>query len=904
MDPTATLRSLIIAATLLTSRSSDAQPVFIPDTNFRAVLSTFVPGAIDVDGFLDPQHPAVLDLETMGFQWPPSASQPTLPMDLTGIDALSNLEQLTIYCCHIDGMILAVFDDVVVTVPAWPANLRKLTLWFGTYLSLPPWPGALEELELDLPSGPSELPPLPATLERISLKAGEDLLVLPELPAGIHHVTLEAPEDNSVPALPFSIDTLSIVGFGPAGVAAWPGSLVSFSLTSIDQWTALPAWPSGATSVTINNADGLSALPAWPGALVRLSLSTCSGITGLPDFNSGLVDLTLSNLGALTALPDYPATVEELFIGGLGVAELPDWPPLVEHIRIGQIMPSLLSVPDFPDDVRYITTTGDLPAITALPAWPDSLRELVMYSSSIVELPPFPSHMTVLRIGDMPNLQCLPFLPESLSWFFSMVPGLCLPNIPAGLSHMEVGPDQFIPLTTSMLCTVLNSTCDFLNPVATGSVYWDQNANGVHDGGEPGYPFSSINAQPGNITYGVPSTGDYALPLPFDQYILTASSNNPYVTSISPASHDAPFATTTDVDAGNDFGVVLQPDMQDLNIDLMGPWGRPGFETWGSITCGNIGSTEQPCTVTLQLDANQSWVSSDPIPTNVTGSTITWDLADLGIGQTRHISLTVYTDVAVPLGTQLIHTATIGEVSSDETPADNTATSYAVVDGSWDPNDKRVEPATLTPTEVTAGEEVIYTIRFQNTGTYQADRVIITDELSSNLQWSTMRLINSSHSCTWVLSNEGLLRFTFDPIFLPDSTSDEPNSHGFVRFAMKPVSDLLLGESVSNTANIYFDFNDPVITNEAMFSVESSTAVDPVGDVTPSGVETWPNPVENRLYVKGAEGRNVEVQDVTGRVVLRERSAGALHSLDVRSLMSGGYTVRIPGVGARVFIKR
>ena len=895
---TTALHSSTLVLGSVMSLVTSAQTVFIPDTHLRAQLSLWAPGAVDSDGFLDPQHPSVLAKSWLSVE----AEDGWDPVDLTGLEALDQLDSLYVTFIHQDGsIILASFDTVQISVPAWPSDLTKMSLRNGTYTSLPAWPAGLATLDYELPSGPSSLPALPATLTELRMVVGEALITMPDLPEGLQRVTLTGPTDLEVPALPMSITELIISGFGPTGVTAWPDALQQITITAVPTWSSVPVWPPDLGDLSIQSANDLTTLPAWPNSLTKLSISSCSGITSLPGFNSGLVDISLSSLGALTALPDYPATVEELQLGGLSVTALPEWPPLVEHIRIGQTMPNLLALPDFPADVRYITITGDLPTITALPSWPDSLRELTLYSVSIDEIPALPSHITALQIADLPNLQCLPFLPPSLSWFYNMVPGLCLPNMPAGLSHIEVAPDVGVPVTTSMLCNVLNSTCDFLNPVATGTVYWDQNANGVRDGGEPGYPFSTINAQPGNITYGVPSIGDYALPLPFDQYTLTASSSNPYVQSISPASHGAPFMTSTDVDTGNDFGVVLQPDVQDLNIDLMGPWGRPGFETPGGITCANIGSTEQPCTVIFQLDANQSWVSSDPAPTSVNGNTVTWDIADLGIGQTRHISFTVYTDVTVPLGTQLVHTAAVGDPANDETPEDNSATSIAGVDGSWDPNDKRVEPATLGPVEVLAGEELIYTIRFQNTGTYQADRVIITDQLSEDLQWNTMRFINSSHPCTWVLSGDGLLRFTFEPIFLPDSTSDEPNSHGHVRFAMKPVSDLMLGESVGNIANIYFDYNEPVITNEAVFTVEQSTGIAAAAE---GDVRLWPNPAEHVLYVEGAANTMIEITDVTGRILLRHHGAGDPCVVDVAGLAPGGYALRVKGRAAKPFVKR
>ena len=276
---------------------------------------------------------------------------------------------------------------------------------------------------------------------------------------------------------------------------------------------------------------------------------------------------------------------------------------------------------------------------------------------------------------------------------------------------------------------------------------------------------------------------------------------------------------------------------------------------------------------------------------------IHWNFSQLQVGETRTIHFTVYTDPSVPAGTPLEHSASLPPIAIDMTSWNNTVNVNTEVESSFDPNDKLVESGVIEPDGVLGGDELVYTIRFQNTGTYLADRVIITDTLSEDLEWNTMRFISSSHPCTWVLSGDGLLRFTFEPIMLPDSTADEPNSHGFVRFAMKPV-DLLPGESVGNIANIYFDFNEPVITNEAVFSMELSTAISSFRDVTPSGPEVWPNPASDHLTLTGTStGERIEVLDVTGRSVERLSALAERTSWDVSRLLPGSYTVRLVGEG-------
>ena len=57
------------------------------------------------------------------------------------------------------------------------------------------------------------------------------------------------------------------------------------------------------------------------------------------------------------------------------------------------------------------------------------------------------------------------------------------------------------------------------------------------------------------------------------------------------------------------------------------------------------------------------------------------------------------------------------------------------------------------------------------------------------------------------------MRFNFPNINLPDSTNDEPNSHGYVQFSIKLHDSIPLGTALSNTSFIYFDFNPPVQTN-------------------------------------------------------------------------------------------
>ncbi len=134
--------------------------------------------------------------------------------------------------------------------------------------------------------------------------------------------------------------------------------------------------------------------------------------------------------------------------------------------------------------------------------------------------------------------------------------------------------------------------------------------------------------------------------------------------------------------------------------------------------------------------------------------------------------------------------------------------------GSFDPNDKQGFPTGVGDDHnIRPGQAIDYLIRFQNTGTDTAFTVQIQDTLSAFLDPTTIRLGGSSHAFTWNLSGQGVINFTFNNIMLPDSNMNEPLSHGFVQFNISPYSTLPLGSRIENDAAIYFDFNEPVITN-------------------------------------------------------------------------------------------
>ncbi len=143
-----------------------------------------------------------------------------------------------------------------------------------------------------------------------------------------------------------------------------------------------------------------------------------------------------------------------------------------------------------------------------------------------------------------------------------------------------------------------------------------------------------------------------------------------------------------------------------------------------------------------------------------------------------------------------------------------------MVRGSFDPNDKQGFPLGINDThDILPNQDLEYLIRFQNTGTDTAFTVVIRDTLDKNLNIFSIEDGASSHSAVFKMYGPRILEWTFNNILLPDSTTDLKGSNGFVSFKVSQVNDLAKGTEIKNKAAIYFDYNEPVITNQTVHTI-------------------------------------------------------------------------------------
>lgn len=228
--------------------------------------------------------------------------------------------------------------------------------------------------------------------------------------------------------------------------------------------------------------------------------------------------------------------------------------------------------------------------------------------------------------------------------------------------------------------------------------------------------------------------------------------------------------------------------------------------------------------------------------------------------------------------------------------------------GSWDPNDKRVYPIGYGANHaIYATTDLEYHIRFQNTGTDTAFKVVIMDTLSTHLDPTSIVLGASSHPYHWELKAGGILVVTFDQIMLPDSNVNEPASHGFVKFKIKQRPNNPLNTVINNTAAIYFDWNAPVITNTVFNTVDEDfiVAVKKIDKKSNLIIQAYPNPFDNQTTIK-VTGANYEqlairVVDVAGREVqvesVERQSSITIHR---RGMDTGVYFFQILADGVLI----
>lgn len=424
----------------------------------------------------------------------------------------------------------------------------------------------------------------------------------------------------------------------------------------------------------------------------------------------------------------------------------------------------------------------------------------------------------------------------------------------------------------------------------SGTVHYETDVDCTQDGLEVGIPYQLLKATPGPV-YGITaSNGGYSIALPFGSYTLEQL--NPDAVQLCPPA--GPIAFT--VSNGNNAVVNIADSTLspfDLSVYALQGISRVGFPfTFSVRLINNTGASGENVSVTLDHDPLFTFISGTQGAVASPGQ-VQWTIPVIAPFEQRwlQVSMQVPPD---PLLTGNVHdwSATATTTSNESNTANNTYSSEGTIVASYDPNDKVGTANVSRSTEQFYLDQdlwIEYVVRFQNTGSDTAFTVVIRDVLEEDLDIESVQILGASHAFTPSFGDTRELVFTFPNILLPDSTTDLLGSQGFVAFRIKPRTGLLPGDLIANSAAIYFDFNQPIITEPSVLVAEFSTGV---SDRAANALDLWPVPAKDRLNIDSPTpivGIRILASD--GREVIHPDKQTIPLNVDLTGVEAGVYLI-------------
>lgn len=419
----------------------------------------------------------------------------------------------------------------------------------------------------------------------------------------------------------------------------------------------------------------------------------------------------------------------------------------------------------------------------------------------------------------------------------------------------------------------------------SGTVFYDFNENKIKDDNEPILENIRIDVQPDDQIKLSNSDG---------QYIQLCEEGNEYL--ISPFLEDQ-WRITTDSQNYNfifeprafsnlhmDFGLVPTFDKHEGEIILTSKATRCNTVVDFSLRYANNGTFEESGQIELCLDDQASFVSASPAPSIIDESCIIWRFENLRPFFGDKIELEIEMPDEFSTGETINFTS---KMYADDELLDSYEYTPLVI-CSYDPNDKSVMPSGRDDVNtIIQGQELTYTIRFQNEGNASAINVSIQDTLSEHLDLSSFKVLDSSFPVNTTLSGNNVV-FDFNNIYLVPKSEDEDESQGYVTYRISTNLNLIYGTEIRNTAFIYFDFNAPIKTNQTINTIESPNAIN--NNIVEPFISIRPNPTYNSFCVDvDFKLDKIELYDVDGRKFIETTK----NCIDIDDYSSGLYIVKL-----------
>ncbi len=853
------------------------QYVTIPDAQFAAFLQQQYPMCM-IGNQMDTTCPNIVFENALTLSIGSGA-----PVDISGIRHFVQLFSLNINSTNIEVLdelppnleVLELSFTDTDTITSFPVTLKQFSSSVNDLRDMAILPPNLESLLISF-SSMTEIPSFPPSLESVLLPINTQLVSIPSPPPSLKYMDLWGCQSLVVPLLVSSnLEELGLRDMGLDSLISLPNSLrvLEAEENNLTAITTLPdslRWLIVTDNLllsSITNLPGkldflnaancnLSALPVLPNS-VRSVLASNNNIEVVPNLSNSLTSLKLYNNPLLDSLPPLPNSLLELDIRNCAFTSLPALPNQFENlvasnnqidtiasfgssIEFANLIDNNLSyLPQLPQSLTglYLSQNN----IRSLPELPQNLNQLWLNNNNISSLPELPLSLTQLQLTNNP-ISCLPFLKNVEDLRIDSTNITCVPSKRALLFSVP-------PLAQLTECNLFNSNGCTVYEELSGVVYLDDLMACKR---LPNRPISNAkialyaNGQLQQQTYSS-TQGEFfftidtlqqnyeiridTIALPFAVHCPDSLYFNRNVTSATPTYDDLDFALTCGdstfyknrnyliEDITRSVGWFRPASFHQLNVnvsDLITNQTYDCFDTSGVIQ------------VTLTGPAKVDSFTG-VTPTSVVGNVFTWEVTNFNqITSPGDISVAIQIDTFNSAGEFVCVEVVYTINGTIENPLTNSFTECFEVVNSYDPNDKQVHPADFIDT---LQDWLNYTVRFQNTGNAPAQHVVIEDTLSQFLDWTSFELLSYSHNNNTTIGPNGEVRFAFPYIELPDSNSNEPESHGYVRYRIKPLQNLPLGTAIENTAFIYFDFNPPIITNTTVNTVSEPL---PLPNILPS----------------------------------------------------------------------
>lgn len=840
--------------------SAHAQIVNIPDPAFKNYLvntnctdvdggNYTINGNVDTNGDGEVQVSEALATKVLEFDGMDN-------LDLTGLEAFANLEFIYFVNSNHMNIDLSVLP-----------SLTTLEMHTGTFDSLNL--SALNNLKTFMVA----FCDLPAT----------DFSSL----AGLEHFSAW---QCTIPSLDLSnlTNLKDILMEGPEG--STQTILTSIGLDGLVNLESLKAARLGLTSIDLSDLDNLTALSCYENLLNSIDLSNLSLLKSLECGSNQLTSIDLSNAPLLESIACENNQLTTLDLS-------PN--PIMRYVFcFGNQLTSL----DLSNGANILMLYCGDNQLTSLDTTNLLSLKWIGASDNLFTTLDFSysqgNTWNNLNFSNNPNLTYLNLKNGANFWFHqgeSFQADDC-PN----LQYVCANEPNFHYIQDDLPQATVSSYCSFtpggvFNTIS-GTLTFDLDNDGC-DAGDA----VSLNSKmkiSSNFSSGVTfanASGNYLFFTQTGGFNVMPEFENPYFT-VSPASMNFNILNLDGTDYHQDFCITPNGVHNDVEITIVPTQGpRPGFDAHYRLVYKNKGNQTRSGAISLNFnDVLLDLVWAAPMLSSQTLGTLNWTYDNLLPFETRSIEvvLNVNSPQEIPAvndGDLLNFTATINPISGDETINDNTFNLEQTVRNSYDPNDKTcLEGANVAPEKI--GDYLHYVIRFQNSGTAPAQNVVVKDVIDTDkYDLSTLQLTSVSHRHVTRISGNKI-EFFFENINLPAEQDDEPGSHGFVSFKIKTKNNLAVGSSVSNKADIYFDYNFPITTEPAVTQF-SLLARDQFED---RSIEMYPNPVKDKLSVNAKSNiQSISVYDLQGRLIETHLPNATTSKIDFASYALGTYLVKI-----------